>query len=264
MEEFKSLVIIPARFESSRFPGKPLEEIDGKSMIQRVYEQASKSKADTVMVATDDKRIYEHVRAFNGDVCMTSGHIPNGTARCAAALEQLEEENEDFDLVINVQGDEPFIAPTDINLVIDAFEQEEEVEIATLAKKIENIDELNDANTVKVVLTEFEDGSADALYFSRAAIPHVRSDQSVSEEIANGLFYKHIGLYGFRPEVLQEVVHIPSSKLEQLEHLEQLRWLENHFVITVIETENDSLGVDSPDDMARVENFLKRHPEFRR
>jgi 3-deoxy-manno-octulosonate cytidylyltransferase (CMP-KDO synthetase) len=260
MSDFKSLIIIPARFDSSRFPGKPLHEIHGKSLIQRVYNQCVKSNANDVIIATDDKRIYDHVKLFDANVMMTSDHHPNGTSRCAAVLDELEDE--EYDVVINVQGDEPFIDPADINILIDAFEAEDDVEIATLIKRIETLGELDDPNVVKVVVTDFEDDSADALYFSRAAIPFVRDDNEREAAIGKDSFYKHIGLYAFSAELLPEVVHIPISPLERLENLEQLRWLENHFVITVLETKSDSIGVDTKDDLVHVENFLKRHPEF--
>jgi 3-deoxy-manno-octulosonate cytidylyltransferase (CMP-KDO synthetase) len=262
MSDFKSLIIIPARFDSQRFPGKALQDIQGKTLIQRVYNQVVSSRATDVIIATDDERIYDHAKTFGANVMMTSSHHANGTSRCAAVMDELEDQDEDYDVVINVQGDEPFIAPDDINTLIDAFEAEEDVEIATLIKRIDTLDELDDSNVVKVVITDFEDDSADALYFSRAAIPYIRDEKERESAVKNNAFYKHIGLYAFAPELLPEVVHIPASPLEKLEKLEQLRWLENHFVITVLETTSESIGVDTPEDLVHVENFLKRHPEF--
>lgn len=262
MSDFKSLIIIPARYESTRFPGKPLHEIHGKSLIQRVYNQTVKSHATDVIIATDDQRIFEHAQSFGANVIMTSSHHPNGTSRCAAVLDEMEDQNEEYNVVINVQGDEPFIDPSDINALIDAFENDEEVEIATLIKKIDSAQELDDPNVVKAVITEFEDDSADALYFSRSPIPFIRDQKDRDAAIKNGSFYKHIGLYAFSPDLLPEVVHIPESNLEKMEKLEQLRWLENHFVITVLETESESIGVDTKEDLVHVDNFLKRHPEF--
>lgn len=257
-----SLVIIPARYASSRFPGKALADIHGKSLIQRVFEQASKSKADTVLVATDDERIFDAVERFDGNVIMTSSRHENGTQRCAEVLERLEEE-EAFDVVINLQGDEPFIHPDQINALIDLFDPENEdvdneVEIATLVKRITSEEELNDPNVVKAVVTEFESGTADALYFSRAPIPYRMNNV----DLTHG-FYRHVGIYAFIPEILMAAVNLEPSVLEKIERLEQLRWLENHFVITVAETEHLSIGIDSPEDLRDVDSFLKRHPEFK-
>lgn len=260
MDQFNSLIVIPARYESSRFPGKPLQMIQGKSLIQRVYNQAAKSQATDVVVATDDQRIFDHVKEFDGNVIMTSAHIPNGTARCAAALEEMEAQDQLYDMVINVQGDEPLIDPEDINRIIEAFKNDEDIQIGTLAKRIKTTKDLDDPNVVKVVLTEFDEMTADAIYFSRSPIPFVR-DMDREEAIKKQTFYKHIGLYAFIPEVLQEVVQIQDSNLEKLERLEQLGWLENHFVITVLETESDAIGVDTPEDLALVENFLKRRAD---
>lgn len=254
-----SLVIIPARYDSTRFPGKPLVDIKGKSLIQRVFEQASKSEADTVVVATDDARIFDEVERFGGNAIMTSSRHQNGTQRCAEVLERLEE-NEAFDVVINLQGDEPFIRPDQINGLIHLFdesdEDSEEIEIATLVKKITDPKEVNDPHVVKAVLTVFDEGTADALYFSRAAIPHPTDPNTKAE------YYQHIGIYAFQPEVLFAAVNLEPSKLELVEKLEQLRWLENHFVITVKETDYHSIGIDTPEDLEGVDTFLKMHPEF--
>lgn len=255
-----ALVVIPARYDSTRFPGKALADIHGKPLIQRVFEQASKSKADTVVVATDDQRIFDAVERFGGNAIMTSGQHQNGTQRCAEVLERLEEE-EAFDVVVNLQGDEPFILPEQIDALIDLFdtdEDEEEVEIATLAKRITDEKDLTNPNVVKVVLTSFDSGSADALYFSRAPIPWRMNNSGLGEG-----FYRHIGIYAFVPEVLMAAVELPPSTLEQIERLEQLRWIENHFVVTVIETDHQSIGIDTPEDLNDVDTFLKRHPEFR-
>jgi 3-deoxy-manno-octulosonate cytidylyltransferase (CMP-KDO synthetase) len=250
-----SLVIIPARFESSRFPGKPLAEIAGKSLIQRVYEQVELSDADDIIVATDDQRIFDHVEKFDGNVVLTSISHQNGTSRIIEAFELAAEMDDEYDLIINVQGDEPLIDPKDINQLIDIFENEE-TDVVTLAREIKSSEDLHNPNVVKVVLSEFEDGVADALYFSRSAIPYQR-DAEASEWIKNHKYYQHIGIYGFSPEALESIKWTEESPLERAEKLEQLRWLQKHFVVSVGITENASIGVDHPEDIARVEKVLK-------
>ncbi|MCC6723639.1 MAG: 3-deoxy-manno-octulosonate cytidylyltransferase [Saprospiraceae bacterium] len=239
-----SLGIIPARFASTRFPGKPLVDIGGKTMVQRVYEQACQSVLGQVVVATDDQRIFDHVASFGGQVVMTSDQHPSGTDRCAevAALPQYA----DFQFVVNVQGDEPFLSPAQINLVLEVLASDENCPIATLAKQIapdSKLDLLN-PNMVKVVF----DKQHRALYFSRWPLPFHRNIPR-EEWPANGIFYKHIGLYAFRKNVLLDVAQLPPSRLELAESLEQLRWLENGYPIGVALTETESISIDSPTDL---------------
>lgn len=244
----KTLGIIPARFASSRFPGKPLAVIGGKSMIQRVYEQANKaSMMDDVLVATDDERIFQHVRAFGGKVVMTSSAHPSGTDRCAevAGFPGMEH----FDFIVNVQGDEPFIQPAQIDLLVGFLQKTEFASIVTLAKEINRAEDLTNPNVVKVVFDRF----FKALYFSRSAIPFMRN-QPLGNWVRHRIFYKHIGMYAFRRDTLLEVTKLAPSRLETAESLEQLRWLENGFPIGVCLTELDTTGIDTPQDL---ENCLK-------
>ncbi len=250
----QSLIVIPARYASERFPGKPLEMIAGKSMIQRVYEQCQKSNATDVIVATDDRRIFDHVQEFDGNVCMTSSSHANGTERIIEAVERLMDAGEEYEAVINVQGDEPLINPGDINKLIDVFE-DDETDIATLVKEMDSLEELNSPNVVKAVVTEFEEDIADALYFSRLPIPYLRDD--VENPLEETTYYKHIGTYGFSIDVLMSLKTVPPSPLEEAEKLEQLRWLQNHYVVSAILTVNDAVGVDTQEDLINVENILK-------
>ncbi|MBK9017489.1 MAG: 3-deoxy-manno-octulosonate cytidylyltransferase [Saprospiraceae bacterium] len=250
-----SLGIIPARFASTRFPGKPLVEIGGKTMVRRVYEQACQSSLSAVVVATDDQRIFDHVAAFGGKVVMTSDQHPSGTDRCAevAAMPQYAE----FQWIVNVQGDEPFIQPGQIDLALDFLTKNANptgtgCAIATLAKKIDpasNLD-LTDPNMVKVVF----DIHQRALYFSRWPLPFHRNLPK-EKWLVEGAFYKHIGLYAFRREVLLEVAALPPSRLELAESLEQLRWLENGYPIGVALTEFESISIDSPEDLRKVMSY---------
>lgn len=239
----KVVGIIPARYASTRFPGKPLVEIAGKTMIQRVCEQAAKSNLDEVVVATDDIRIADCVRGFGGKVLMTDENHPNGTCRCEEALSQLTVA---YDAVVNVQGDEPFIEPEQINQVIDLLKQG--AEIATLVKKIEDEQSLNDTNKPKVVIGE----SGRALYFSRQTIPFLR-DTPKANWLKTTDFYKHIGIYGYQSVVLRKLVQLKPGKLEDLEKLEQLRWLENGFSIMTSTTTFETIGVDTPADLEKIE-----------
>ncbi len=250
----QTLIVIPARYDSGRFPGKPLEIIDGVSLIERVYEKCLQTNAEDVIVATDDQRIFDHVQGFDGNVCMTSKSHKNGTERIIEAVERLMDEGEEYECVINVQGDEPLIDPKDINRLIDVFE-EDDTDIATLVKQITDVSELTNPNVVKAVLTEFEEGVADTLYFSRSAIPHLRD--ASSNPLEETTYYKHVGTYGFSVEVLLSLATVGESPLEKAEKLEQLRWLQNHYVVSAIETENNSIGVDTPADIQTVENILK-------
>ncbi len=243
----KVLGIIPARYESTRFPGKPLVDIGGKTMIQRVYEQCLKcSELDNVIVATDDKRIFDHVNTFGKSV-MTADSHDSGTDRCAEVLEKIEE---DFDYVINIQGDEPFISPTQIKLLIDEVISNS-FELGTLVKVIDDNETLFNNNTPKVVLSE----CGEALYFSRETIPHLRGIDK-SEWFGKQTFYKHIGIYAYRTDVLREIVKLKQGTLEQLEKLEQLRWLENGYKIKVVITEEESIGIDVPEDLEKVKSLI--------
>ncbi len=245
----KIIGLIPARYDSSRFPGKPLVEIDGKSIIQRVYEQCRKAKSlKKVVVATDDQRIFDHVTAFGGEVVMTDPSHPSGTDRCAEAFRMVAGDSE-FDYAINIQGDEPLIRPD----LIDALSEmlDFKTEIATAARKISNQEELSDPNVVKVVLTI----RRQALYFSRQAIPFVR-DQPFDQWMNFCDFYKHIGIYAFRTDVLQQLIKIPVSPLETTEKLEQLRWLGFGYKIYVCETDYENIGVDTPEDLLKIKGIF--------
>ena len=244
----KTIGIIPARFASSRFPGKSLAVISGKTIIQRVYEQAQRAhRLDEVIVATDDERIFAHVEAFGGKVVMTAPHHRSGTERCAEVAGKFE----DADIIINIQGDEPFIDPEQINLVAEPLARRQSVQISTLAKQIEKEDELNNPNVVKVVLNRQQM----AMYFSRSTIPHLRGVPS-HKWLSSAAFYKHIGLYGFRRALLLELAELPPSRYEKWESLEQLRWLEQGFSIFVNLTELETIGVDTPEDLERATKMI--------
>jgi 3-deoxy-manno-octulosonate cytidylyltransferase (CMP-KDO synthetase) len=247
----KVLGVIPARFASTRFPGKPLVSIDGKSMIRRVYEQALKAESlDQVVVATDDSRIFDHVKEFGGEVLMTSPDHQNGSSRCHEVLEILSRTDQSFkyDVVINIQGDEPFIDPQQIDKVTNLF-IDPLVEIGTLAKKIAKTQELFNPNSVKVIFGK----KKNAIYFSRQTVPFLR-DINEKDWVENYDFYKHIGIYGYRAEVLKKIVKLKSSKLEEAEKLEQLRWLENGYKIGVEITEFEGVSIDTPDDLSKLTN----------
>lgn len=238
--------IIPARYASSRFPGKPLADIQGKSMIRRVYEQSSKA-LEVVYVATDDKRIFEAVKSFGGKVVMTSSLHKSGTDRCAEAVMLAEkEELTIYDVVLNVQGDEPFIEPEQLELVKSCFSSNNTT-IATLVKQIHSNDDLFDPNRPKVVVSSDQE----AIYFSRSTIPFIRGTARETW-LKSHTFYMHIGLYGFRRDVLPKLTALPQSPLELAESLEQLRWIENGYHIAVRTTTYDSFGVDTPEDLKRL------------
>lgn len=247
----KILGVIPARYASTRFPGKPLAMINGKSMIRRVYEQALKSSSLTdVVVATDDQRIYDHVKAIDANVMMTSTGHQNGTARCHEVLRKLNKKNlaNKYDIVINIQGDEPYIDPAQID-IISALFNNQKTEIGTLVKKINTSSELFDKNVVKVVFNNLNK----AMYFSRQPIPFLRN---VPEEdwLRQHTFFKHVGLYGFRARILNEIVALKKSETENAEKLEQLRWLENSYSISVDITDIESIAVDTPEDLLKLNN----------
>jgi 3-deoxy-manno-octulosonate cytidylyltransferase (CMP-KDO synthetase) len=244
--------IIPARYASTRFPGKPLVDIHGKTMIQRVYEQAKKTTSlNEVYVATDDSRIYDHVKTFGGNILMTSAGHSTGTERCHEVVEKLVAENMPVDVVINIQGDEPFINPEQIDLLAGCFKYPE-VNIATLIKKINRPEELFDPNTIKVVINSLHN----AIYFSRTAIPYMRDKDHETWTLFH-TYYKHIGIYAYRTESLREITTLQASSLEKAESLEQLRWLENGYEIHTLETEYESHSVDVPEDLTKFDTIVK-------
>ncbi len=243
------LGIIPARYASSRFPGKPLVDIAGKSMIMRVYEKACMSKLiSDVIVATDDIRIFDHVVIENGKAILTSKDHQSGTERCSEVVKLLLQK---YDLVINIQGDEPFIIPEQIDCLLHVF-NEREVSIATLIKKIKSNEELINENVVKVVVDKYQN----ALYFSRSVIPYVRSCDS-DIWIDKTAFYKHLGIYAYKTEVLLKIVELNTSEYEKVESLEQLRWLENGYKIHTVKTNYESIAIDTPEDLEKAKLFLK-------
>ena len=242
----KILGVIPTRYASTRFPGKPLTDIGGKSMIQRVYEQSIKASVlSKIVIATDDERIFRHAENFS-DVIMTRPDHPSGTDRC---LEALEQQQDAFDYVINIQGDEPFIDPIQIETL--ATELKKSASIATLAKPIETETTLNNPNIVKVVITA--DGHA--LYFSRAPIPYNRNAGS-NPWTNNHSYLKHIGLYGYHADTLRQICKLPVGKLEQTESLEQLRWLEYGYQIRVGITDIETIGIDTPEDLEKIKGLI--------
>jgi 3-deoxy-manno-octulosonate cytidylyltransferase (CMP-KDO synthetase) len=240
----KILAIIPSRFASTRFPGKPLIKIDGMTMIQRVYEQAKKASSLTdVVVATDDAQIFNHVISFGGNVVMTSSSHQSGTDRCA---EVVEKSKTSYDVVLNVQGDEPFINPEQINELAACF-KDPKTEIATLVKSIKTAEELFNPNRPKVHF----DANNFAIMFSRNVIPelpNIKKENWMDEHT----FYKHIGIYGYRTEVLTQLSVLAQSPLEIKERLEQLRWLENDYAIKIATTEYEAVAIDTPEDLERL------------
>lgn len=235
--------IIPARFGSSRFPGKPLADIGGKTMIQRVYEQ-TRSAFEHVYVATDDLRIFNVVNSFGGKAVMTSDKHQSGTDRCREAIETIERESGNaFDIVVNVQGDEPFIDPLQLKTLVSCFKSED-TQIATLVKRFEPGEDIHNENTPKVIVSS----RMEALYFSRAAIPF-RRDIPKEEWAKDVVYYKHIGLYAYRRDILPTISSLPQSTLELCEKLEQLRWLENGFRVKVAETDIKTYAIDTPNDL---------------
>jgi 3-deoxy-manno-octulosonate cytidylyltransferase (CMP-KDO synthetase) len=290
----KTLGVIPARFASTRFEGKPLVVIKGKTMIQRVYEQAKKCKSlDRVVVATDDERIFNHVQSFGGDVVMTAATHQSGTDRCAEAVETINFDIQTalltpsdapivgkitprfegiFTAVVNIQGDEPYIQPEQIEKIVailrgpisseNATSKAKKsvkvvpasdskistnFDIATLAKKIDNQELIDNSNIVKVAFND----AGKAMYFSRHPIPFLRNVDR-KDWAKSGKFFKHIGLYGYKTQVLRDLARLPQSNLEQCESLEQLRWLENGFSIGVAETDLETIGIDTPEDLAKI------------
>lgn len=243
----KYIGVIPARYASTRFPGKPLVMLGGKSMIERVYEQVA-GVLDETCVATDDERIFDAVKAFGGNVVMTSTEHKSGTDRIQEAVTKI---GDGYDVVVNIQGDEPFIQRSQIETVCRCFD-DEITQIATLGKPFgNNFEAIANSNSPKIVI----DNRGYAMYFSRSVIPFIRGKQT--EEWAEAYpFVKHIGLYAYRREVLAEITQLPQSSLEIAESLEQLRWLQNGYRIKVGLTDVETVGIDTPEDLQRAEEFL--------
>lgn len=255
------VAIIPARYASTRFPGKPLALLGGKTVIQRVYEQVRK-QIDSVWVATDDERIGEHVRSWGGNVVMTSPNHQSGTDRIEEAIEKIEATGARYDVIVNIQGDEPFIQPEQIAAICNCFD-DTQTQIATLGirfvqdditdntKDNEAWQRISNANSPKIVV----DNKGFAMYFSRSVIPFIRGKEQ--EEWAGAYpFMKHIGMYAYRRNVLKEITSLPQSSLEKAESLEQLRWLQNGYKIKVGETHIETVGIDTPEDLAMAEQLL--------
>jgi 3-deoxy-manno-octulosonate cytidylyltransferase (CMP-KDO synthetase) len=248
----KFIGIIPARYASTRFPGKPLADIGGKLMIQRVYEQASKV-LEHVYVATDDERIKAAVEAFGGKVAMTSPDHRSGTDRCAEALRIAQQlTGETFDVVINIQGDEPFIQPHQLEAIMHCFD-DAKTDIATLVKPFAKGDDVTNPNQVKAILNL----RGQAIYFSRSPIPYLRNAESAVWSNHHE-YLKHLGIYAYRASVLNAITQLPASPLEIAESLEQNRWIENGFVIRVEKTDFESLAVDTPEDLEKIREYLSK------
>lgn len=243
--------IIPARYESSRFPGKPLIMINGKTMIQRVYEQSRQCGGlSRVVVATDHQAIFNHVRSFHGEVLMTSATHTSGTERCREAAETLASEGQTFDAVVNIQGDEPFIAPGQITQLTTLMHTRNP-EVATLVKRISKPEMLTDPNVVKVVC----DIEGNAMYFSRSTIPYVRNIPP-EDWLNSAIFFKHIGIYGYRTDILRRITEFPVAPPETAESLEQLRWLFHGITICTGVTEMESIAIDTPEDILKIPKGL--------
>lgn len=246
----KIAAIIPARYASTRFPGKPLVDMDGKPMIRRVYEQVSKV-LDDVYVATDDERIHAAVRQFGGEAVITSDRHRSGTDRCQEAVSLIEKP---YDVILNIQGDEPFIDPSQIRLLIACFETPE-TELATLVKPFgqdDTVETLFDPSSPKVVLNN----RGEAIYFSRSVIPFIR-DADRAEWHRRHQYYKHLGVYGYRTDILHQITQLPPSELERAESLEQLRWIEHGYRIKVAITACETIGIDTVEDLQRALTLLR-------
>ena len=243
----KFIGIIPARYASTRFPGKPLAMLGGRTVIQRVYEQAA-AVLEEAYVATDDERIFKAVEEFGGRVVMTRQDHKSGTDRIEEAAEKIGTQ---ADVIINIQGDEPFIQKSQIETLKSLFENSE-TQIGTLGKKFESIEAVTNPNSPKIVT----DKNGFALYFSRSVIPYIRGKEQ-AEWLQYFPFLKHLGLYAYRRDVLRQITQLPQSPLEMAESLEQLRWLENGYRIRVGLTDVETVGIDTPDDLRRAEEFLK-------
>ena len=243
--------VIPARYASSRFPGKPLADLGGKPMIQHVYERAAQAgRLQQVIVATDDRRIAEAVRAFGGRVQMTRSDHPSGSDRVGEVAATL-----DADIIVNIQGDEPFIDPDAIDLAVETLETHPDVPVATLVRPCDNVEELQSPNTAKVVL----DDAGHALYFSRAAIPFHRDETNPANWLNASSYFLHIGLYVYRKAFLLEYTTWPPGRLERIEKLEQLRILERGYRIICAKTDYHAICVDTPEDLAQAQQILKEY-----
>ena len=240
MRDFNVFGIIPARYASTRFPGKPLAEINGKPMVQWVFERVQSSEVHDLAVATDDERIADCARGCGGKVVMTSPDHASGTDRCGEAAKAMHPN--DNDVVINIQGDEPLISPREIHLLASTFE-DRTVQIATLVNPFLDDELLRNPNVVKVVKAK----NGNVLYFSRLPIPYLRENATPPKN-----YFRHIGIYAYRYEVLRQIVQLPTSELENSEKLEQLRWLENGYTIRALECDYQGIGVDTPEDLEKL------------
>ncbi|MGM9728060.1 MAG: 3-deoxy-manno-octulosonate cytidylyltransferase [Prevotella sp.] len=243
----KFIGIIPARYASTRFPGKPLALLGGKPVIQHVYEKVA-AVLEAAYVATDDERIYDVVKSFGGQVVMTRTDHKSGTDRIEEAIEKIGGE---WDVVVNVQGDEPFVAKNQLDTICHCFD-DPTTQIATLGKPFESMEAVQNPNSPKIVV----DNMGFAMYFSRSVIPYVRGKE-MSSWLTHYPFLKHLGIYAYRKDVLRQVTQLPQSSLEIAESLEQLRWLQNGFKIKVGTTDVETVGIDTPQDLERAEEFLK-------
>lgn len=243
----KFIGIIPARYASTRFPGKPLALLGGKPVIQHVYEKVA-AVLEAAYVATDDERIYDAVKSFGGQVVMTRTDHKSGTDRIEEAIEKIGGE---WDVVVNVQGDEPFVAKSQLDTICHCFD-DPTTQIATLGKPFESMEAVQNPNSPKIVV----DNMGFAMYFSRSVIPYVRGKEE-SSWLTHYPFLKHLGIYAYRKDVLRQVTQLPQSSLEIAESLEQLRWLQNGFKIKVGTTDVETVGIDTPQDLERAEEFLK-------
>lgn len=243
----KFIGIIPARYASTRFPGKPLALLGGKPVIQHVYEKVA-AVLEAAYVATDDERIYDVVKSFGGQVVMTRTDHKSGTDRIEEAIEKI---GGDWDVVVNVQGDEPFVAKSQLDTICHCFD-DPTTQIATLGKPFESMEAVQNPNSPKIVV----DNMGFAMYFSRSVIPYVRGKEK-SSWLTHYPFLKHLGIYAYRKDVLRQVTQLPQSSLEIAESLEQLRWLQNGFKIKVGTTDVETVGIDTPQDLKRAEEFLK-------
>lgn len=249
------LAVIPARYASTRFPGKPLALLQGKPIIQWVWERVGEALGnETAIVATDDERILAAVTSFGGHALMTRSNHRSGTDRCGEVLQQLESEGQHYDVVVNVQGDEPFVRKDQLTSLIHCFDHPQ-VEIATLRTPIHSCEALLSPNNVKVVT----DAQQRALYFSRHPLPYLRGAEPQTW-LTQHTYYKHVGVYAFRSEVLKQLVRLPMGELERCESLEQLRWLEQGYSIHLCDTEMENIGIDTPEDLLQAEQYLKHHP----
>ena len=249
----KVVGIIPSRYASTRFPGKPLAMIKGKTMIQRVCEQAWTSKLEAVVVATDDMRIADEVLSFGGQYVLTDPRHRSGTDRCCEALDMLETQ---FDAVVNIQGDEPFIDPKEINLLVDMISRDD-TQLASLVKKLDDEEDLFGSTKVKVVL----DKDGNAMYFSRSPIPFMRNVDR-AKWLQKGTFYQHIGVYAYKADTLRQIARMQPTALEMVESLEQLRWLENGLSIRMAIVETDNIAIDTTADLAKAIEFAQNLPNY--